>query len=92
MDIIRNFLAVIAVAALSCTGFQASAQKDASALKLSTVVIDPGHGGNDPGASGNGLQESTLTWKIASALRERLVANGKSEVVNLQIGVHECHR
>ena len=40
------------------------------------IAIDPGHGGNDPGASGNGLQESTLTWKIASALRERLVANG----------------
>ncbi len=40
------------------------------------IAVDPGHGGNDPGASGNGLQESTLTWKIASALRERLVANG----------------
>jgi N-acetylmuramoyl-L-alanine amidase len=40
------------------------------------IAVDPGHGGNDPGASGSGLQESTLTWKIASALRERLVANG----------------
>lgn len=40
------------------------------------IAVDPGHGGNDPGASGNGLQESTLTWKIATALRERLVARG----------------
>ena len=28
----------------------------------------------------------------ADIVEERLVANGKSEVVNLQIRVHECHR
>lgn len=40
------------------------------------IAVDPGHGGSDPGASGNGLQESALTWKIASAIRERLVTRG----------------
>lgn len=33
------------------------------------IFIDPGHGGSDPGAVGNGLQEKTLTLQIALALR-----------------------
>ncbi|AGE63582.1 sporulation-specific N-acetylmuramoyl-L-alanine amidase [Bacillus subtilis] len=33
------------------------------------IFIDPGHGGSDPGATGNGLQEKTLTLQIALALR-----------------------
>ena len=36
------------------------------------VAIDPGHGGYDPGASGNGLKESDLTWSIASHMRDEL--------------------
>ena len=34
---------------ISSTGFTASAQKPAPTIKLSTVVIDPGHGGKDAG-------------------------------------------
>ncbi|RLP98517.1 N-acetylmuramoyl-L-alanine amidase [Geobacillus stearothermophilus] len=33
-------------------------------------VIDPGHGGHDPGAVGNGLQEKDLTLKIALYTRD----------------------
>ncbi|MCY7891698.1 N-acetylmuramoyl-L-alanine amidase [Bacillus vallismortis] len=33
------------------------------------IFIDPGHGGSDSGATGNGLQEKTLTLQIAFALR-----------------------
>src|SRR5690349_12811093 len=33
------------------------------------VVIDPGHGGSDPGAVGNGLQEADLTLDIANRTR-----------------------
>ncbi|MGR6854901.1 N-acetylmuramoyl-L-alanine amidase [Bacillus halotolerans] len=33
------------------------------------IFIDPGHGGSDPGATGNGLHEKTLTLQIALALR-----------------------
>jgi N-acetylmuramoyl-L-alanine amidase len=41
------------------------------------VVIDAGHGGHDPGASGeNGLQEKTLTLSLALALRDALVQQG----------------
>lgn len=36
-----------------------------------TIVIDPGHGGKDPGALGpNGLQEKTLVLQVAKLLRQ----------------------
>ncbi len=40
------------------------------------IVIDPGHGGSDPGSLGNGLVEKTLTLDIALRLRALLVAQG----------------
>jgi N-acetylmuramoyl-L-alanine amidase len=40
------------------------------------VVIDAGHGGHDPGASGEGLREKTLTLSLARALRDRLLQDG----------------
>ena len=46
---LRNFLAVLALCALSATGFACFGQNSGTALKLSTVVIDPGHGGKDAG-------------------------------------------
>jgi|GEM_PF-3862458 len=47
-----------------------------------TVVIDPGHGGTDPGAVGRsfGLQEKTVNLAMALALAEQLRAKG-AEVI-----------
>lgn len=36
------------------------------------VVIDPGHGGSDSGATGGGLQEKNLTLKIAKRIENKL--------------------
>ena len=36
------------------------------------VVLDPGHGGNDPGASANGLIEKNLTLSIAKYCKQEL--------------------
>ncbi|SFL85997.1 N-acetylmuramoyl-L-alanine amidase [Gracilibacillus orientalis] len=36
------------------------------------IYIDPGHGGNDPGATGNGLKEKDLTLAISLKMREKL--------------------
>ncbi len=40
------------------------------------VVIDAGHGGKDPGASGGGLREKDLVLGLAKALRDQLVDEG----------------
>ncbi len=40
------------------------------------VVIDAGHGGHDPGASGEGVKEKTLALALARALRDELVRRG----------------
>jgi len=44
--------------------------------RLVVVAIDPGHGGEDPGASGpSGLHEKDVVLAIAMLLRDRLNAN-----------------
>lgn len=35
------------------------------------IVIDPGHGGSDPGASGNGITEKNLTLDISKYMYDR---------------------
>lgn len=40
------------------------------------VVIDPGHGGHDPGAGQGALQEKRLTLALSMALRDRLLESG----------------
>jgi N-acetylmuramoyl-L-alanine amidase len=40
------------------------------------VVIDAGHGGHDPGATGAGFQEKNIALGLALALRDRLLKEG----------------
>lgn len=40
------------------------------------VVIDAGHGGRDPGASGDGIREKDVTLDLAKALRDELLEQG----------------
>ncbi len=40
------------------------------------IVIDAGHGGHDPGASGQGFREKDLVLALAQALRGRLIEDG----------------
>ncbi len=46
-----------------------------------TVVIDPGHGGPDTGASVNGVVEKDVTLAFARVLAGRLEASGRFNVV-----------
>ena len=46
------------------------------------VVLDPGHGGKDPGAIGlSGTYEKTVTLDIARGVAARLAANGRHRVL-----------
>jgi N-acetylmuramoyl-L-alanine amidase len=40
------------------------------------IVIDPGHGGKDSGATGNGLMEKDIVLQIGTVLAEKLRAQG----------------
>ena len=50
-------------------------------LERPTVVIDPGHGGVDPGAIGrSGVHEKTVVLAFAATLALRLAASGKYNI------------
>jgi N-acetylmuramoyl-L-alanine amidase len=44
------------------------------------IIIDPGHGGIDPGAVGESVTEKELTLVVAKALKKELEATGKFRV------------
>ncbi len=45
---------------------------DVLGLKIRTIVIDPGHGGKDPGCTYNGLKEKDIVLDISKNLRDLL--------------------
>ncbi|MEB1810190.1 MAG: SH3 domain-containing protein [Bacillaceae bacterium] len=52
-----------------------------NALAGRTIVIDPGHGGSDPGAVGNGLREKDITLRVSLELQKKLEAAGAKVVM-----------
>ncbi|WP_430534240.1 N-acetylmuramoyl-L-alanine amidase [Listeria rocourtiae] len=53
-----------------------------TSLAEATIVIDPGHGGNDPGAQGqNGTVEKKATLKTAKAVAARLEQSGAKVIL-----------
>jgi N-acetylmuramoyl-L-alanine amidase len=51
-------------------------------LRLITVVLDPGHGGEDPGAVGRGgSYEKNVTLEVAKRLKEKIEAQPNLRVV-----------
>jgi N-acetylmuramoyl-L-alanine amidase len=60
---------------------------DPDMQRLLTVVIDPGHGGEDPGAVGRGgTYEKTVTLAIGRRLREMIVADSGLRVAMTRDG------
>ena len=62
--------------------------KDFSSNKISAienndfvVVLDPGHGGRDPGAEAGGYRESRLMLELAEAVKESLIRNTDFKVI-----------
>ena len=55
-----------------------------TALKGVTVVIDPGHGGADPGAVCGGVAEAALTYRTAATLARVLQDRGAKTVFTVR--------
>ncbi|WP_237182927.1 N-acetylmuramoyl-L-alanine amidase family protein [Roseomonas marmotae] len=69
----------MAAAGLAGTAEAAAPRRRAPALPL--VVLDPGHGGKDPGTIGvTGTHEKRITLATAQELKKRLEATGKCRV------------
>ena len=45
-------------------------------LTVKTIMLDPGHGGKDPGAEANGICEKDMTLKVARMLGDMLKKQG----------------
>jgi N-acetylmuramoyl-L-alanine amidase len=57
------------------------APSPAQPLAGKTIVVDPGHGGRDPGAMANGLREKDLTLAMGLALEPLLESRGATVVM-----------
>jgi N-acetylmuramoyl-L-alanine amidase len=42
------------------------------------IIVDPGHGGGEPGVAGHGLDEADLVYDLAARIEGRLTATGSS--------------
>lgn len=49
--------------------------------KKPLIVIDPGHGGDDPGAIGSGAREKNVVLALGKELKKQLEATGQFEVM-----------
>ncbi len=64
-----------------------SVKEPVEKLKGRTIEIDPGHGGNQPGAgSGTGVYESDITYKIALQLKAYLENAGATVIFSRDDG------
>ncbi|MDN3239583.1 N-acetylmuramoyl-L-alanine amidase family protein [Glycomyces tritici] len=75
------------LASLPFAGSAAQAQ-DLSLNANRKIFLDPGHGGHDPGAVGNGLREKDLTLDIAKRTRAILDDHGYQTRMSRTSDVH----
>jgi N-acetylmuramoyl-L-alanine amidase len=74
-------------------GKDISTLRGALGLKVRTVVIDPGHGGHDPGAIGpTGLKEKDVTLAIAKALKRKIEREGREFGISRVVLTRETDR
>ncbi len=52
------------------------------------ICIDPGHGGSDPGAVGNGLQEKVINLSIGQKFRDKVTADAATPIMTRNSDVY----
>ena len=57
-------------------------------VRLKKVVLDPGHGGKDPGASDNGVMEKDINLAVGLELERALTARGVKVVMTRNTDVY----
>lgn len=73
MKVLSTKLSLFLAAGILLVSIQpVSAGHDPGKLLVRTVVIDPGHGGKDPGAIASGVKEKDVTLEIALLLKNRI--------------------
>jgi len=82
-DGVANYRYVVDIAsqAPAAATLPAAAPLSAPLHARKVIVLDPGHGGKDPGAQGRGYDEKNLTLAAALALKDRLERTGRYQVV-----------
>ncbi len=68
--------AIIGAALALCLAAQVLAQTDSTPPAAPRVMIDPGHGGKDPGAEVDGLREADLMLQFARELQAVFLESG----------------
>ncbi|RAK19902.1 N-acetylmuramoyl-L-alanine amidase [Anoxybacillus vitaminiphilus] len=54
---------------------------DGNVLRNRIIVVDAGHGGEDPGAIGSGTNEKTVVLSVAQKLKEKLQSAGANVIM-----------
>ena len=86
---IRLAAAAVGALALALSPAPAVAAADSALDRFDTVVLDPGHGGDDEGARGaNGVVEKELVLDVARRLRRRLNAAGMQVLLTRERDVY----
>ncbi|MCX7779326.1 MAG: N-acetylmuramoyl-L-alanine amidase [Negativicutes bacterium] len=60
---------------------QGGTVQDSGALRGKTIVVDPGHGGSNPGAVANSIREADNNLAVAQKVRDKLVQAGAKVVM-----------
>lgn len=79
------FLLLGALLLLGGGWYTVTAVMNTNNLKEKVIVIDPGHGGQDPGAQFGGIKEKDINLDIALRLREILSASGCKVILTREV-------
>ena len=77
----RQLIAVAQPNTAAKLGGPKARQSAEKQVKKPVIVIDPGHGGHDSGANKNGVVEKDVVLAFGKALRDKLLATGRYEVL-----------